>query len=79
MIQPDFVPNYIQIENHPNLYRDTSSMGVVNNDIQAKTNYHKQKERILSEKKLLANAFLEIDLLKEDMKKLWTLVNKFIT
>jgi hypothetical protein len=78
-MRPQKLPDYLPINNYSYLFRDTSSMGIVNNDMQAKTAYHKQKERILSEKKLLANAFLEIDLLKEDMKKLWTLVNKFIT
>lgn len=72
------IPKYLPIDNRSNLFRDTSSMGVVNTDKQSLHIYRKQKERILSEKKLLANAFLEIDLLKEDMKKLWTLVNKFI-
>jgi hypothetical protein len=73
------VPSYIPIENNPTLARDTKSMGVVSTDHQAQIRYRIQKERILSEKKLLVSALGEIDRLREDFNGLKEMVQKYIT
>ena len=60
----NMLPQYLPIENNPNLARHTNSMAVVNLDKQSRIQYRIQKERILREKEDINNLRKEVDDLK---------------
>ena len=72
------MPEYVPINNIPNLSRHVSSMGIVNTDKQARTRYIIQRDNILNEKKLLKEAIFEISNLKSDLNQLREIVQNYI-
>ena len=65
------IPDYIKIENRPGLCRHTKSMGVVNHDKQARSQYITQREKILNDQQV-------IEQLKTDVSELKILVQQLL-
>jgi hypothetical protein len=68
------LPDYIPINNNLNLSRHIDSYGIINTDKQSRTRYILQREKILTEKKLLSDAIVEIGNLRSDLNQLKEIV-----
>ena len=60
----------IQVEGHPNLYRDEKTGAIINNDSSGYSAYMKQKSKKELEKEELNNMKIEISEIKEMLAKI---------
>jgi hypothetical protein len=72
------IPEFIPIENSTSLVRQTSSMGVINTDIGAKTRYRAQRDRILSDKRQISETTEQINMLRKQLNELSEIVHRCI-
>ena len=72
------LPEYLPINNCPGYIRQTSSMGVINVDTNARNKYIAQRDKIRGEKQKIAAAMQEIECLKVQVAELTRAVSTLL-
>ncbi len=65
----------LKVKGHPDLYRDSTSKGIINSDREALLIAKRRKQEILQEKQRIDNIEMEVKEIKDTLKEILKLLS----